>query len=116
SRGRAYRADEDKPEASRVAVISHRLWTRRYGADPALVERTIRLDGEPVQVIGIAPSWLDQNGSSDIWIPARFNEANPPTGNFGWNAIARSRPGISPDRAATDLAPLVERAMREYIQ
>ena len=48
--------------------------------------------------------------------PARFNEANPPTGNFGWNAIARVRPGISPDRAATDLAPLVERAMREYIQ
>jgi putative ABC transport system permease protein len=116
SRGRAYRADEDTPEAPRVAVVSHRLWTRRYGADPALVDRTIRLDGEPVQVIGIAPLWLDQTGSPDIWIPARFNEANPPTGNFGWNAIARLRPGISPDRAATDLAPLVERAMREYIQ
>jgi len=116
ARGRAYRADEDKPDAPRVAVISHRLWTRRYGADPALVDRTIRLDGEPVQVIGIAPSWLDTNGSPDIWIPARFNEANPPTGNFGWNAVARVRPGVTPDQAATHLVPLVERAMREYIQ
>jgi putative ABC transport system permease protein len=116
ARGRAYRADEDKPDAPRVAVISDRLWTRRYASDPALVDRTIRLDGEPVQVIGIAPAWLDQNGSPDIWIPARFNEANPPTGNFGWNAIARLRPGRSPDQAATHLVPLVERAMREYIQ
>ena len=62
SRGRAYRADEDKPDAPRVAVLSHRLWTRRYGADLALVDRTVRLDGEPAQVIGIAPAWLDQNG------------------------------------------------------
>ena len=53
SRGRTYSADEDKPEAARVAVVSHRLWTRRYGGDAALVGRTVRIDGEPAQVIGI---------------------------------------------------------------
>jgi hypothetical protein len=116
SRGRAYSADEDKAEAAPVAVVSHRLWTRRYGADAALVGRTVRVDGEPTQVIGIAPPWLDEAGSPDIWIPARFNGANPPTGNFGWNAIARLKPGIAPDQAATHLAPLVQRAMSEYIQ
>src|SRR4030095_15383646 len=78
--------------------------------------RAIRLDGEATQVVGIAPPWLDDAGSPDVWIPARFHLANPPTGNFGWSAIARLRPGVAPDQAATHLAPLVQRAMSEYIQ
>ena len=57
--GRSYRADEDRPDAPLVAVLSHRLWTRRYGADRTLVGRTVRLDGAPTTVVGIAPAWLD---------------------------------------------------------
>ncbi|HSC28411.1 MAG TPA: ABC transporter permease [Vicinamibacterales bacterium] len=114
--GRPYSADEDRPEAQRVLVVSHRLWTRRFGTDPALVGRTIRINGEPALVVGIAPSMMDQQDSPDVWMPARFNEANPPTGNFGWNAIGRLKEGVRPDQAATHLEPLVQRAMSEYIQ
>jgi predicted permease len=114
--GRAYTADEDKPDAARVTVVSHRLWTRRYGADPALVGRTIRIDGEATEVVGVAPSWLDQAGSPDLWVPARFDADNPPSGSFGWNAIGRLRAGVRPDQAAIHLEPLVRRAMSEYIQ
>ena len=116
SRGRAYTADEDKADAPRVVVISHRLWTRRYGGEPSLVGRAIRVDGELSQVVGIAPPWLDQAGSPDVWLPARFNPENPPSGNFGWNAIGRLREGVRPEQAATHLEPLVRRAMSEYIQ
>ena len=116
SHGRPYSADEDKPEAARVAVISHRLWTRRYGGDPQIVGRTIGADGEPTQVVGVAPAWIDQAGSADVWLPARFNAASPPTGNFGWNALGRLKEGVRPDQAATHLEPLVKRAMSEYIQ
>jgi putative ABC transport system permease protein len=115
-RGRAYTADEDKPGAPRVIVISSRLWTRRYGADPALVGRTIRVDGQAAQVLGIAPAWMDQPRSPDVWMPPRFNPENPPAGSFGWNAIGRLKPGVRPDQAATHLEPLVQRAMSEYIQ
>jgi putative ABC transport system permease protein len=114
--GRAYTADEDTNKGPRVAVISYRLWTRRYGGDAALVGRTIRVDGEPTTVVGIAPAWLDRAGSPDVWLPARFNPANPPTGNFGWSAIGRLKPGVRPDQAARHLEPLVQRAMGEYIQ
>jgi putative ABC transport system permease protein len=116
SRGRGYTADEDKPGAPRVVVVSHRLWARRYGSDASLVGRTIRVDGEPTQVVGIAPAWLDGTGSPDLWRPASFNTENPPTGNFGWNAIGRLEPGVSADQAATHLEPLIRRAMTEYIQ
>ena len=114
--GRAYTADEDTDAGPRVAVVSHRLWTRRYGSDPGLVGRTIRIDGEPTTVVGIPPAWLDRAGTPDLWLPARFNHATPPTGNFGWNAIGRLRPGVSPEQAGRHLEPLVQRAMRDYIQ
>jgi predicted permease len=116
SHGRSYSADEDKPDAPRVAVISHRLWTRRYGGDPSLVGRSIRVDGQPTQVVGIAPAWMDVAESPDVWQPAGFDPANPPAGSFGWSGIGRLKPGVRPDHAASQLAPLVQRAMTEYIQ
>ena len=62
ARGRTYTADEDTAGGRRASsVISHRLWTRRYGADPGLVGRPVRIDGEPTQVVGIAPA-LDGSG------------------------------------------------------
>jgi predicted permease len=113
SLGRGYGAQEDRPDGPSVAVISHRLWTRRYGADRALIGRAIRIDGTPTEVLGVAPRWLDQDGSPDVWLPARFDLANPPAGTFGWNATARLKPGVLPDQAVTHLLPLVKRAMEQ---
>ena len=113
SLGRGYGAHEDRHDGPGVAVISHRLWTRRYGADRALVGRTIRIDGAPTEVLGVAPAWLDREGSPDVWLPARFDPANPPAGTFGWNATARLKPGVRPDQAETHLVPLVQRAMEQ---
>ena len=113
SRGRAYGAREDRPDGPSVAVISHRLWTRRYGADQALVGRTIRIDDAPTEVLGVTPAWLDRDASPDVWLPARFDLANPPAGTFGWNATGRLKPGVRPDQAATHLLPLVKRAIEQ---
>jgi predicted permease len=115
ARGRGYTTEEDSEKGARVAVVSSRLWARRYGRDAGLVGRTIRIDGEPTTVIGIAPPRMDRAGSPDLWMPARFNPENPPSGNFGWNAIARMKPGISVFDAEQQLKPLVQRAMNEYI-
>jgi predicted permease len=116
TRGRAYREDEDRPEAPRVAVISHRLWTRRYGADPGLVGRGIRIDGQPTEVVGIAPAVMDAADTPDIWLPARLNTANPPIGAFTWTSVGRLTSGVTADQAESHLEPLVQRAMTEYIQ
>jgi hypothetical protein len=55
-RGRAFTAQEDAAGAPHVAVLSNRLWTRRYGADPNVVGKQIRIDAEPYAVIGIVGS------------------------------------------------------------
>ena len=109
TRGRAYRDDEDRPGAPRVVVVSHRFWTRRLGGDPALVGRTVRIDGQATEVIGITPAWLDERGSPDFFLPVRFDPANLPAGSFTWSGIARLKDGITAEAAAAQLVPLVER-------
>ncbi|HEX7779068.1 MAG TPA: ABC transporter permease, partial [Vicinamibacterales bacterium] len=94
TRGRSFTAEEDSPKGARVAVISHRLWRSTFGADPGVLARVIRVDGEPTQIVGVAPEWLDRRDTPDMWLPARFNPENPPTGTFGWNAVGRLKPGV----------------------
>ena len=56
--GRTFTADEDRTGAAKVVVISHELWTRRYGGEAGLVNRTIDLDGVAYTVIGVMPDEL----------------------------------------------------------
>ena len=112
--GRSYTAAEDLPAAPKVAVISSRLWQRAFSGDRNMLDQAVRINGEPMQIVGVAPAWLDRQGSPDIWMPTRFAPDQFPTGTFGWNAIARLKPGITPASATTHLEPLVKRAM-EFI-
>ena len=54
--GREFTADEDRPNGPAVAVLSHGLWTRVFGADPAIVGAPIMLRGEPYTVVGVMPA------------------------------------------------------------
>ena len=73
AQGRTFRADEaENPGSEPAVVIGHALWQRRFNADPALVGRTITLNGRQLTVIGIAPP--DYTGmlrglSSEVWVP-----------------------------------------------
>ena len=113
--GRPFTAEEDTHKAPRVAVISDRLWRGTFGADSGVLAQTVRVDGEPTEIVGVAPAWMDRRGTPDMWLPARFNPDSPPTGNFGWNGIGRLKPGVQPDDAAKQLEPLVKRAMETYV-
>jgi ABC-type antimicrobial peptide transport system permease subunit len=69
--GRTFAADEDRTlEARPVVVISHGLWTRRFYADPRIIGRTIKLNGHPFEVIGVAPDRMLRAGlllENDLW-------------------------------------------------
>ncbi len=64
-------ADSEVPGASPIAVLSHRFWARRFNADPAAVGRSVRVDGRPFTIVGVAPEGFQGTGlrASDIWIP-----------------------------------------------
>jgi hypothetical protein len=56
--GRSFRPEEDEAGGERVVVLSHRLWQRRFGADPSIVGKSVTLSGENFTVIGVMPRGL----------------------------------------------------------
>ena len=69
ARGRAFTATEEGPSPAPVVIISHGLWTSSFSADPAIVGRTISLNGAQHTVIGVMPDGFVQPLPSDVWLP-----------------------------------------------
>lgn len=67
--GRTFRDDEAVPGANRVVVLSHAAWLRRFGGAPDIVGRTLRLDGETHEVIGVMPPPFAIPYGADVWAP-----------------------------------------------
>ena len=57
--GRAFRADEDRPGGPRVVIIGERLWADRFGRDPAVTRRTLRIDDVAHEIVGVVPRTAD---------------------------------------------------------
>jgi len=119
--GRTFAAAEDRAGANHVALISHRLWTRRFASSRDIIGRNITLDSNSYTVIGVLPagfmfSFLGTN--IDIWAPRVFelNLATPQqvAGGAGFlTAIARLRPGVSRDQAQAEMDVLDRQYRRD---
>jgi len=114
ARGRAFTAEEDRPQ-SRVVVLGDRLWRRRYGADPSIVEKTITIQGAPYTVVGVMPSgfsYLDK--SIELWIPIGFPaDARTPRGRW-LNVVGRLKPGVTFEQAQEDMKRVHAELARQY--
>jgi putative ABC transport system permease protein len=67
--GRAFQAGEDQPGREREAILSDRLWRRRFGADAGIVGKTIRLDDQNFLVTGVMPASFDFPLATELWTP-----------------------------------------------
>ncbi len=88
--GRGFAPGEDTPGRNEVAVIGYGLWQQLFGGEARALGSTIRVDGIPLTVIGVAPPGFDYPGNTVLWKPAAFS-----AGNNGWETIARLKPGIT---------------------
>jgi putative ABC transport system permease protein len=111
--GRVFGDADEQPGAAKVVLLSHELWSRRYGSDPGLVGRQVALDGEPHTVIGVlAPGLLPQL-PADVWTPARFTAAQEREDRRRYGlvlALARLAPGITLGVAQARLSLLSQEA------
>ena len=107
-KGRWFTASEGTQGSAPVVVISERLWRERFGADPAVVGRVIQLSSRPITVIGVMPrSFAFPATDTELWWPWVV----PLTGIGGWGerAIARLKPGITPQGLEQEIASLYPR-------
>jgi putative ABC transport system permease protein len=108
--GRVFTPDEDRPNSNRFVLLSDRLWRRRFSADPRVVNRSIRLDGNLFTIVGVMPpgfSILDKD--VDIWVPIGFSaEARTPRGRWTM-VIARLKDGVTFTQAQDDMTGVASR-------
>jgi predicted permease len=113
--GRNLLAEDARPGAAPVVVISERLWRSAFAADPAIVGQSVRLNGEPVTVVGVAPAVLDIPIGARVWIPDRSDTSLVPRVDGPWfHPLGRLRDGVTPDAARAELRAIQARRAVRY--
>jgi putative ABC transport system permease protein len=110
--GRGLRPEDSRPGAPRVALLGHALWVRQFGSDPGVIGRGIRLGGDDVQIVGVAPEGFHfpPHAPTELILPQTLPLQAPAARKSGWTfAIARLKPGVTIDAAGADLAALSRR-------
>ena len=114
--GRGFNADDDRPGAQKVAVLSHSLWQTRYGADPQILNREIQLDGEKHTVVGVMPAGF-QYLESDVrmWVPLALDpEEMANRGGHYLTVVARMKPNVTLNQAQADVNAVMARIAKDH--
>jgi putative ABC transport system permease protein len=103
--GRALAPEDERPGAARVVLLSGELWRGRFGGDPGVLGRTVRVSGEPATIVGVMPVGFRFPLNQFFWLPLRLDDA----GRLGYpiQVVGRLKSGISPRRARGELRTLV---------
>jgi predicted permease len=116
--GRAFHPDEAIPGRDKVVILSQRIWRNRYGSNPDILGRTVRIDGEPHEVIGVLPlSFNDWRhlGGVDFFRPLALTPAQiADRTDQTYRVIGRRAPATDPARAAAFLTELCARQARAF--
>jgi predicted permease len=115
--GRLLRVDEEGPEV-RVAVLDHGFWQRRFGGDPGIIGRSINLDGDAYEVVGVLPASFhfeppmafNSTGTEDVWLPL---VADPSWRGRYLQVVGRLAPGATRDQADAELDVIAARYEEE---
>jgi len=107
--GRDFRREDDQSGAPPVVLLGHRVWTDRYGSDPAVIGRTVRANGEPATVIGVMPPGFMYPIDQQVWRPlAALPEMNTPkAGERPMRVVARLAGDVTIAQARAELAAIV---------
>ena len=116
--GRTPLPEEEQPGGPRVVLLGDGLWRTRFGADPSMVGKVLRLNGEPYEVIGVLPSdflFLAANAPQLVApLVLETDPRRPRRGSAFMRVIGRLRPDVSPERAKQDLDAIAARLRAEY--
>src|SRR6266516_666927 len=118
--GRDFTADDNKPGAEKVAILSHEIWKRDFNGDPNIVGQSVRINGKAATIIGVMPPNFQFPFSEQLWV-ALYNEFPPiPRGQhvIGANNAApavmgRLKPGVSIDQVNAEFVGLARRLAQD---
>jgi putative ABC transport system permease protein len=112
--GRTFTAEEDAPGHA-VAVISDGLWRRRFGARQDAIGQTMRLNGQPYEIIGVMPpSFAFVQQAYAVWVPIAFTRQDAERGSHSFYAAARLKPDVAFEAAKSEMRAIASRLEKQY--
>jgi putative ABC transport system permease protein len=114
--GRTFADDEDPIDTpARVILISHRLWQRRFAADPNIVNRTIQVEGQTLTIIGVMPpNFRFENEGADYWAPLQISHFQLQGSAPYLRVVARLNPGVSILQAQSEMEGIANQLARDF--
>ena len=113
--GRGFVKDDETFGQHHVVVLSDALWKRRFDGDPAMVGRSITIDGQPYQVIGIAPERFAFPDGAALWAPLAFDPQTAPRRDSRYlTVVGRLTPGHSFEDASAEMNVLAVQLAQQY--
>ena len=102
--GRWILSTEQVPRSHAVAMLSYGYWQRRFGGDPSVIGRNIQVDSQTREIVGVMPrGFVVVNQDFDVLVPLAFDPRHQILAGFGFNGIARLKPGVTISQANADI-------------
>ncbi|MEZ4416517.1 MAG: ABC transporter permease [Gemmatimonadota bacterium] len=113
--GRLLAASDERPESPGVVLLGHQVWRDRYAADPQVVGRSLRVNGETMTVIGVMPEGFLFPLEQQVWLPLRMDPLQIPRGQgTTLEVMGRLRDGVTSDQALLDLTAIARRLAQDH--
>ena len=114
--GREFVAEEAQQGQHRRVILGHALWTRRFAANAAIVGSTVRLDGEPHEVVGVAPERFNIPDGAEIWAPLALTDAQwQNRRGADYAAFGRLADGETVEQARAELTSIIDIQRRDHV-
>jgi len=114
--GRTFLLENEKPGSDQVVVLSYSLWQKRFGGDPAIINKTITLDGKSFAILGVMPPDFSMPRPVDVWVPINFDmdEGMKQRKAHFLRPVGRLKAGVTMAAAQADTDAIARRLEEQY--
>ncbi len=113
--GRAFTREDDAPGAPLTVILGWGYWQRAFGGAPDVLGRSLNVNGEPREIIGVLPrDFHFRSYDPAVLYPLQFDPADVFMGNFSYQGVARLKPGVTPGQAAAEVDALLPVATQRF--
>src|SRR5215813_165466 len=112
--GRSFLPEEGEVGKERVVILSHRLWSQRFGANREIIGQQIRMNGEPYTVIGVTAPGLNDRFQAQLWVPLTFRPEEVNYDSHWLLVMGRLKNGVTQAQAHADMQEIARRLASEY--